>query len=373
MKILFIGGTGILSTDIVKLCIRRKYDVYLLNRGHHSNDVPSNCHSIVGNIRDEEECKKLLAKYKFDVVGDFLSYTSSQIASTIRIIEGKCSQYIFVSSACSYRRDINDFPIKENSVQPNDNLPYGVNKFECENFLKSHTWSFKYTIVRPYITYGDTRIPFGIAPAGRCHGTIVKRILERKPLFYWNENGHIPICNLTHTTDFAVAFCGLMLNPKAYNEDFNIVGDEIVSWKEMIELLYEVVGVHDYKLINVYARDVSRVFMADKDFFLGDRNLDGIFDNEKIKKVVPEFQTTISLREGLSKTVAYYKANNYLGGIDYRYDALCDKLLSLYGEKTSFCNYNKSATLKQRVEYFLYRYLNNTFIKTMTVIKKLFN
>lgn len=370
MKILFIGGTGVLSTDIVKLAIKQKHEVFLLNRGTHVEDIPAESHLIIGNIRDTISCKKELSNYKFDVVADFLSYTPEQLKSAIDIIQDICTQYIFVSSACSYRRDSTDFPIKENSVQPNTNLPYGISKYECEKLLKSLNWKFKYTIVRPYITYGDTRIPYGIAPAARYHGTIIARILSGKPMFYWNENGHIPVCNLTHTRDFAVAFCGLFLNPLAYDEDFNIVGDETYSWKTMVETLYEVLEMQNKNIINIPVQEIIDVFTTERDFFKGDRNLDAVFDNTKIKNAVPEFKTTISLKEGILMTVNHYKTHNYLSGIDYCYDALCDRLLNKHQNGIYFKDYLHNASLIQKIRYCVHRYLSDKEKRLLSKIKK---
>lgn len=371
MKILFIGGTGVLSRDIVNLSVKSGYDVYLLNRGSHNECMPKACHYIKGDIRNSVECKEILSKYYFDVVADFVSYNVEQIKTTIDIIKGKCTQYIFVSSICSYRRASEDFPIMEDSVQPNDRLTYGIDKYECEKYLRENEWNFEYTIVRPYITYGDTRIPLGLAPQIRYHWTIVARMLSGKPMFYWNDGGHIPKCNITHTEDFAVGFCGLFLNPKAYNEDFNIVGDEIYSWKEVFEILYDVVGLGKRKMYNIPASEIAEKFLGQKEFFTGDRNLDAIVDNSKIKDAVPQFKTRIPLRAGLGRTIEYYKDKNYLDGIDIKYDALCDRIIRRYDKQVFFVDYLGNATFSQKVKYWCYKNLDFKYLTKLSGLKKL--
>jgi len=311
--------------------------------------------SIVGDIRNIDDIKIKLENSVFDVVVDFVSYNLQQLKQPFSILESKCRQYIFISSCCVYRRAKSDFPIREDSPKPNEQLPYGVDKYECEQYLQSTKHKCHYTIVRPYITYGDTRIPFALAPLARFHGTLIKRILNNKPLFIWKEDNRIPICTLTHTKDFAIGFCGLLLNERAFDTDVNIVGDEKCSWLEVIKIIYDRLGKTTLSIPEISIKDICEYFPNDSQFFHGDRNLDAVFDNSKIKELVPEFVSKTSLKEGVNNTINYYITNNYLDGFDYKYDAQLDRLLKRNGFKgLGFVDYSNNESSIKRVEYFLY-------------------
>lgn len=210
-----------------------------MNRGHYNSQIPQNVTIYKANIRDIEEVKVKVGKEKFDVVIDFLSFNVKHLQTSFEYFRDKCIQYIFISSACVFRRKTEDGILLESSPKPNNELSYSIEKYECEVWLRDNAkeTDCKYTIVRPYITYGNTRIPFGIAPLARYHWTIVARIMNDKPMFVW-DNG-TALCTLTHTEDFAYNFVQLYLNKKAFNEDINFVGDQVYSWQEMLETLYE--------------------------------------------------------------------------------------------------------------------------------------
>lgn len=353
MNILMIGGSGVLSRDILEHSVKIGHDVTVLNRGNHRIELPVK--AIIANIRNVEDVLEKIDCQFFDVVIDFVSYNPEQLKKTFSIFEDRCKQYIFISSCCVYRRDDIDFPIKEDSPKPNIHLPYGINKYECEQFLQQTKHRCYYTIVRPYITYGDTRIPFALAPLARLHGSLIKRIQNNKPLFIWKENNRIPVCTLTHTRDFAVGFCGLFLNELAFDNDVNIVGDEICSWNEMIKIIYQELGKPNLPIPEVSLKDICNQFPNDSQFFRGDRNLNAVFDNSKIKKLVPEFESKISLKEGIKDTINYYVNNNYLDGFDYKYDAKLDRLLRRNGVRgLRFYKYSKKTSIYHRIEYFLY-------------------
>jgi len=353
MNVLIIGGTGVLSRDILARSISLDYDVIVVNRGNHK--LECDVQYIIADIRNESDIKTKLNNYFFDVVVDFVSYTLAQLKQTFSIFENKCKQYIFISSCCVYRRDLNDFPIREDSPKPNPELPYGINKFKCEQFLQSTSHKCKYTIVRPYITYGDTRIPFALAPLARLHGTIIKRILNNKPLFIWKQFNRTPICTITHTKDFAIAFCGLFLNEKAFDTDVNIVGDEITSWLDVVKIIYNHLGKSSLAIPEISIKDLCEEFPNDSTFFKGDRNLDAIFDNSKIKSLVPDFKQSIFLDSGIKSTIEYYISNECLDGIDYEFDAQLDRLLKRSGfSGLGYRDYLGNTRLIDRIRYYIY-------------------
>lgn len=364
-----IGGTGVLSTDILQRSIECGYNVSVLNRGNHTSEIPQNVTIYKANIRDINEVEQAISNNTFDVVIDFLSYNEKDIQRTFKFFSKKCSHYIFISSACVFRRSPEDGILVENSPKPNLNLPYSMGKYACEQWLFNHAQNIncKYTIVRPYITYGDTRIPFGIAPLARFHWTIVSRILNDKPMFLWDDGS--ALCTLTHTKDFAYNFVQLYLNEKAYGEDFNFVGDQVYSWREMLETLYDLLNKSTKNIVSIPTKKIAEILPCYRDFLIGDRSLNAVFDNSKLKKCIPDYKQSITLREGLSMTLNYYKANGFLSGIDYKYDARIDKLIECTnGIKYIFIDYLDSHNIKEKLTYELYRNLQEKTLSKMASI-----
>lgn len=327
MNILIIGGTGVLSTDIVLRSLECRHDVTVLNRGHHVSEIPEGVKIIKADVRNIDEVNRKMVGERFDVIVDFLSFTEKDLKTTFGLFKDKCTQYIFISSACVFRRSLEDDILLENSPKPNTNLPYSINKYACEKWLSANSEraKCKYTIVRPYITYGDTRIPFGIAPLARYHWTIVARILNGKPMFLW-DNGTAK-CTLTHSKDFAYNFVQLYLNEKAYNEDINLVGDYVYTWREMLETLYDILGKNKNNIVSISTNKIVKILPCFKEFLFGDRSLNAVFDNSKLKRIIPDYHQSITLENGIKGTLNYYRKNGYLEGIDFKYDGRLDKLI----------------------------------------------
>lgn len=372
MRVLIIGGTGVLSTDVLLECLNKGYDVFALNRGRSNNKLPKEVNVIITDINRLNESFNEIKQHQYDAVIDFLSINKKQLEKTFTLLSSLCKQYIFISSACVFRRASNDGIIQEDSPKPNSNLAYSIEKYECEQWLKSNSQSFScaYTIVRPYITYGDTRIPVGVAPLAKYHWTIIGRMLANKPFFLWDKGENR--CTLMHTRDFAYNFVQLIGNIKAYNEDFNIVGDEVYTWKEVVEIIYELISKQPL-IVEVPMHKLCYLLPEYSEFIKGDRCLDAIFDNSKLKSVISNYKQNISLRSGILQTIDYYKNNNYLCGIDYKYDGLIDRMIAksqVLGDNKdlSFKDYLGTATIKDRIIYYIARYLSNrtrTYILSM--------
>ena len=204
MKILLVGGTGVLSTDVAKLAIEKGYEVTVLNRGKSPDRIAKGLRHIEADIRNADDTKRALGEKTFDVVVDFLSFNPDQLSQTFSSLNGRCGQYIFISSATVYKGTARGEVKTEESPIFNDGWAYPLDKSHCERLLKEvcANRAVDFTIVRPYVTYGDTRIPFGLIARPR-QWTLIHRILSRKPVVLWD--GGEAICTLTHTTDFAKA------------------------------------------------------------------------------------------------------------------------------------------------------------------------
>lgn len=378
-KVLLLGGTGVLSRDVMLLAVKHGYEVFILNRGKRQLFLPPEVHVLKANVKNPEEVRELVKDMAFDVVVDFLSYVPKDIQRSLEIFAGKCRQFIFISSACAYRRAKGDGIITEDSPLINPAWDYSVNKVECERLLikKCKEADIDYTIVRPYITYGDTRIPYGIMPSYGLHWSLAGRILSGKPVLMWDDGE--ALCTITHTSDFAKGVVGLLGNPQAYNEAFHVVGDEVCSWKEMIHIIGDILN----KKPDTVAIPAS--YIADKlpeyrGMLLGDWALDAVFDNSKIKRVVPEFVCTTSLREGIERTLQHYRTNDYLGGIDYQWDAQMDRLIAGYlkgsereKRKLKFVDYLGRATGKEKRIYSRYRYMPFPLIESFEFAERVWN
>lgn len=365
MKVLLIGGTGVLSTDIRELSIKKNYEVYILNRGRNKNDnLSKKVNFIKGDIRQVEKLKDYFKDKYFDVVVDFLSYCERDIKDTLDIFNNKCNQYIFISSATAYRKTEKGERITEDYELSNPNWKYAEGKKECEDYLKINYEKNKqkYTIVRPYVTYSDTRIPFAIIPHEK-QWTLANRILNNKPIVLW-DNG-TATCTLTSTKDFAVGIVGLFGNEKAYNEAFHITTDYTLTWYEALQYIGKALG-KEVIVANIPSKYIISVMPDLKGVLLGDKGLDREFDNTKIKSAVPEFNAQIKFEDGIKSTIEFYKNNKFMQDIDYGWDARIDNLIHKYNkQKPSFINnfnpksitnsFNKNQTTKEKIIYYIYK------------------
>ena len=240
MKVLLLGGTGTLSSDVLKYSIQHKYSTAILNRGRNNTHIDKDVRIYIADLKFPETINAILGEETFDVIVDFYSRTKEDILKLFSVLSKRCVQYIFISSACVYCRNNNSLQaLSENCDKPNKLWNYNVYKYEAERQLikMSKQYDCYYTIVRPYITYNKERIPWGIAPAYRFHRTIIERIKSGKPMFVWN--GGTNYCTLTYSEDFAKALVGLFLNPKAMNEDFHITSDYCYQWKDVLFTIYK--------------------------------------------------------------------------------------------------------------------------------------
>lgn len=356
MKILFIGGTGRLSKDVASLAARRGNEVYLITRGNENRKIFVNdaYHMIYGNIRDVKLREKLLPIGSFDVVIDFLSFVPEQLQLSLEIVKGLYKQYIFISTATVYKKKSEDEIISEaTTALGNDRWDYAYQKYQCELLLADYFCAKKeafYTIIRPYVTYGNTRVPYPIVPNPQEEWSFVQRILENKtlPVFDGGET----ITTLTHTKDFAKGVVGLFMNEKALNEAFHITDAKTVTWGEVLDNL-ELAVDKQIKRINFTQKQIYSVLPRYESILVGDKGNTMVFDNSKIKSAVPEFSCEISLKDGIQDMVCFYNNHPTLKLIDYRWDGEIDRLCSTKKIHEKMLNPRQ---LKDYAYYFVGRY-----------------
>ena len=373
-KLLIVGGTGVISFAVAQEALKQGFDVTCINRGISNNQtLPPDISVIIADYRNRDHILSKLEGLSFDVVIDVLCYTEKDIEYSISIFKDKCSQYIFFSSCAVYNKGNGDYECTEDSKLINPIWQYSIDKVNCERKLIELAINngIKYTIVRPAVTYGDTRIPYGITPPYGYHGTIIQRLLHHKPIILW-DNGEA-YSTITHVKDFSVGLVGLLGNPRAYNEVFHIVGDERYKWKEVIDQLADILGVKP-EYFNLTKEQYAAELPSRKGELLGGRGISQLLNNKKIKETVPNFRTTITLKTGLSATVKYYQENNYIKGIDWQFDADTDRIIRKYSKNKQdynigFCDYLGTANLWDKIDYLLEFYKENFIIALIGKIK----
>ena len=360
MKILFIGGTGRLSSDVAKESLNNN-KVYLLTRGspERKRFIDEKYKMIYADIKNEMETKEKLKKYNFDVVIDFLSYNIDDLKRTLRIIEKRYKQYIFISSATVYLKRNDAEIISESKTEiGNDKWMYALRKYECEKYLKHYFQDKKerYTIVRPYITYNKTRIPYPLAPENTLtEYSIIKRIKDGKPIVIF-DNGNT-ITTLTNSKDFAKGVVALFMNEKAFNTDFHITSDENVTWKDVIQLLGEYYG-KKVKIENLSIKKIIKKYPSYREIILGDKGNNMVFDSSKIKSVAKNFNCEVTLKKGIYETLDFYEENEDFRKVDYLWYGRMDNITKAKRERNIT---NRADRIKYEIGYnsvlfFMYRF-----------------
>ena len=383
-KILIVGGTGVISYAVVNEALKQHIDVTCINRGRSKNQkLSGNAHLIIADYHDKNLMKNKLEGLHFDAVIDVLCYSEKDIEYSVNLFKDCVDQYVFFSSCAVYNKGNGDYVCTEESPLINPIWDYSINKVKCEERLKELASSCKlnYTIVRPAVTYGDTRIPYGITPPYGYHGTLIQRILNDKPIITWDKGE--AYSTITRVEDFAIGLVGLLGNSRAYNQVYHIVGDERWQWKEVLSTIGDILG----KKVSTF--DLSKEQYASelpsrKGEILGGRGISQLLDNSKIKNAVPDFCTKISLKEGLMQTIDYYKMHNYIRGIDFSFDAETDRIIRKWCKikkidykqyNLGFVDYLGNASFADKYNYWLEFYKDKTltrvFIKSLNLFRRL--
>ena len=327
-KALFIGGTGTISTAITAaLAAEGKWDLTLLNRGNRSAAVPEGVKVIRADIQDESGVSSLLEGTTWDCVCEFIGFVPAQVERDWRLFRGKTKQYIFISSASAYQKPAASPFITEGTPLVNPYWEYSRNKIACEDFLmqKHREEAFPVTIVRPSHTYDDRSVPLGVH-GDKGSWQVIRRMLEGKRVIIHGDG--TSQWTLTHNSDFAKGFIGLMGNPHALGNAFHITTDETLSWNQIYQTIADKLGVE------LKACHVSSEFLADVapyDFrggLIGDKAVTVLFDNSKLKRAVPGFQATVRFEEGVARTLENILAHPELQVPDPEFEAWCDRVLT---------------------------------------------
>ena len=338
MNILLIGGTGTISSAITRQLAESGHDLWLLNRGNRKNEVPASVRQIICDINDEAEVLRQIGDTTFDAVCEFIGFLPSQVERDIRLFKGRTRQYVYISSASAYNKPAANHVITEGTTLANPYWQYSRDKIACEALLMKE-WrenGFPATIVRPSHTYCERGVPVSVhGPKGNW--PVLKRMMEGKPVII-NGDGS-SLWTLTWNEDFARGFIGLLGNPKAIGEAFQIMSDEQLTWTQVYQCVANALGV-ELKPYYVASDFLAAVSPKEYDLtgnLLGDKSLTVIFDCSKLKRAVPGFQATTRFDEGVRRCVAYLMSHPELQVEDPEFDAWCDKVINVLEQaKASF-------------------------------------
>lgn len=373
MKVLIIGGSGVLSGAVTAQILKEGIEVTLINRGHRK--MPSNITLIKADHKNYEYIRSKIKGTYYDAVMDYLCYSDKDIEDSFNLYKDFTKQYFFISSCSVYNMTL-PITFTEESPKETKTWSYSINKWHSELKLieLAKNSECKYTIIRPCVTYDDTRIPYGIMPPYGYHWTLCARILSHKPIITWN--GGKNFCNMTHVEDFAIGLVGLIGNKKAYNEAFNLCGEETPTFADVIEILSSILGEQAITI------DISPEFYA-KEFpsrageILGARSNNRSNSNQKLKQVVPTFRQNIDIRTGIQRTIEAYIKQDYQRGIDWNFDANTDRIIAKWCKKEGikiagmnlhFINYLGTATIENRINYWNERYKECLTIRFLHII-----
>ena len=373
MDVLIVGGTGVISTAVVNEAVKQGINVTCINRGNNHGVTPiSNVSTMHFDVRNRKIADENLTGKHYDVVVDFICFNADQVKYSLDLFHDKCHQYVFISTDSVYKLQ-KDGHYDETTPQSNPEWDYSYQKAECEKIVVDYCNknNLIYTIVRPSITYGNTRIPYGFMPRYGYHGTLIERIKARKPIITWNQGKNIQ--TMMRIEDFAVGMVGLWQNEKAYNEDFNICGEAYI-WSDVLDVVDEYLGIKSIRK-DVSLDSIIKTFPEKKGEFMIDRAEDHIVSNRKLKMAVPSFFLTYSLKEGVTKTLHYYETHDNVLGMDYVYDGQVDRLINSLGGaengKIGYVDYMGSHHVMDYYNYIIGRYGNLLITRLVNLLERL--
>ena len=325
MKVLFIGGTGFISTAVSRMAIERGMELYLLNRGIRSTEIPG-AHQLTGDIHNPESMRNALKDMKFDVVVDWIAFTPEDIERDLAVFRGRTKQFVFISSASAYQKPPANYIISESTPLENPYWDYSRNKIACEELLMKayQEEDFPVTIVRPSFTY-NTYLPVAIGGFG-CY-TLADRMLKGKSIIVHGDGTSLWVN--THAEDFAKGFLGLLGNEKAIGEAFHITSDEALTWNQIYQTIADALGV-EAKIIHIPSDFIVKVIPEMTGGLFGDKTWNAVFDNSKIKSFVPEFQATIPFSVGIRRTLDWFAADEKHQRIDENVNQDMDRIIQAF-------------------------------------------
>ena len=324
MRILFLGGTGNISTACVEHALARGHQVGVLTRGRRP--CPPTVEAVVGD-RDDPEALRRVAGGRWDAVADFLAYTPAQVENAIQAFAGRTGQYVFIGTAAAYDKRAARLPITEDAPLANPFWEYARLKIACEDTVRRAHREGKLpaTIVRPSYTYGPTWIPSGF---GGQDYTVVDRMRRGRLVICHGDGSALWV--MTHASDFAVGFVGLLGHAGALGETFHITSDEVLTWDAIYETIAHAAGA-EARLVHVSSALIAALVPDKGGSLLGDKAQSTFFDNAKVRRLVPQFQPKVSFAQGIARSVAWFDAVADRRVVDSAVNENIERILAAWG------------------------------------------
>jgi nucleoside-diphosphate-sugar epimerase len=323
-SILFIGGTGVISSACVAEAVALGHEVTVLNRGQRAEvrPLPADVRQLTADLEDDTALAEVLGGQGWDAVADFCSYTPDRLGRNIGLLQDRVGQYIFISSASAYAKPVPSLPIRDSSPLRNPYWQYSRDKIACEELLTSHWRSrgFPATIVRPSHTYDATMIPI------EGGWTTIERLRRGQPVVVHGDG--TSLWTLTWHTDFAYMFAGLLANPAAIGEAYTITGDEVLTWDAIFTLLARAAGVDNPDLVHVSSQMIAAAIPRIGPGLLGDKSHSVVFDCSKVRALRPGFAQRVPFRDGARRIIAWYDAHPDHQVIDADFEAGVERLVA---------------------------------------------
>jgi len=332
MRVLFIGGTGIISTACTRLAVERRIDLTLLTRGQHAVDLPAGVHTVTADIDDAAATARALGDSTFDAVVDWIAFTPAQVERDIALFRGRTRQYIFISSASAYQKPVGHYLITESTPLANPYWQYSRDKIACEELLMKayREEGFPMTVVRPSLTYGDTQIPLAVNNWLKPY-TIVDRMRRGKKVIVPGDGTSLWV--ITHNSDFAKGLVGLLGHRQAIGNAFHITSDEVMTWDQFYRLTAEAAGV-EAQLVHMPSDFLAACNPEKLGSLVGDKSVSVVFDNSKIKRFVPDYCATTRFADGIRRTIAWFDSDTARQVIDQESNVRWDKLIAAWERAT---------------------------------------
>lgn len=331
MKLLFIGGTGLISSACSDLAVGRGHELFILNRSiSRKYSAPQGSTVLQADFHAEDEAAlaAALANHHFDAVVDFIAYTVNDIERDIRLFRGKTNQFVFISSASAYQKPVKNYLITEETPLENPYWEYSRNKIACENRLMRayREAGFPTTIIRPSHTYGPTQIPFAVG-SWTHPWTNIDRMKRGKKLIVPGDGTSLWV--LTWNADFAKGLVGLLGNDKAVGEAFQITSDQVLSWDQIYLEVYQALGLEP-NVVHIPSDLIAKYWSDAVGGLIGDKSNSEVFDNSKIKRFVPDYVCEVDWAEGVRRSLAWFQAYPEFQTIEQEMNPLWDQIIAAY-------------------------------------------
>jgi nucleoside-diphosphate-sugar epimerase len=330
VRLLFIGGTGIISTACVHHAVAQGHEVWILNRGRTQGaGLPDGVSRLVADAGDPAAVREATKGLSFDSIVQWVGFTPDHVARDVEVF-ADAAQYVFISSATVYRKPLSHHVITEDAPLGNPHWTYASNKVACEEVLRTARAErgFPVTIVRPSHTYGLTQIPVSVGSWPKPY-TIVDRMRRGAPIVIAGDG--TSLWTVTHNSDFAVGFVGLLGRPETIGEAYHITSDEVLTWNEIYAHVAAAAGV-EMDVLHVPSDGLGAADPEVGASLWGDKAHCLVFDNSKIRALVPEFDPKVPFAEGIRDTVAWFDADPSRREIDDAHNAVVDRVAAVYAE-----------------------------------------